>query len=126
MEKKNRYRNRVGALALCRLILGGVLLLVAGAGFVLMRNDHVLVGQEIRSLEDGISELDREIEMWELRIAGVRDRHELSRRLRWVQSDLGEIQNAKVIEISPAGKISGSVLPDLKENEEKGGLDGSE
>ncbi|MEM7601732.1 MAG: hypothetical protein AAF357_09985 [Verrucomicrobiota bacterium] len=101
MEKKNRYRNRIGGLTLCRFFLGGVLLLATGVGFVLVRNEHVIRGHEIRSLEDSIAELSQEIEMWELRIAGVRDRQELSRRLRWVQSDLAAIDSSKVIEVVP-------------------------
>lgn len=105
MEKKDRYRNGIGVVALCRLVLAGVLLLASGVGFVLMRNEHVLVGQEIRALEEESVELDRKIEMWELRIAGIHDRQEISRRLRWVQSDLFEIDSAKVIEIAPAGKV---------------------
>lgn len=101
MEKRNRYRNRIGALTLCRFFLGGVLLLATGVGFVLVRNEHVIRGNQIRNLEDSIVELSREIEMWELRIAGVRDRQELSRRLRWVQSDLAAIDSSKVIEVEP-------------------------
>lgn len=101
MEKRNRYRNRIGTLTLCRFFLSGVLLLATGVGFVMVRNEHVIRGHEIRNLEDGIVELDREIEMWELRIAGVRDRQELSRRLRWVQSDLLAIDSSKVIDVVP-------------------------
>ncbi|MEM7700271.1 MAG: hypothetical protein AAF236_17905 [Verrucomicrobiota bacterium] len=99
MEKKNRYKNRVGFITICRLVLGAVLLLIAGGGFVLIRNQHVIEGHEIREIEDGIAELDREIEMWELRIAAVRDRQELSRRLRWVQSDLEVIDGSRVIDL---------------------------
>lgn len=99
MEKRNRYRNRVRSLTICRLVVGGLLLLGMGAGFVLVRNQHILRGNEIRELEENIVELDREIEMWELRIAAVRDRQELSRRLRWVQSDLDGIDTARVIEL---------------------------
>jgi hypothetical protein len=103
MEKKNRYRNRVSGLALSRLILCGALLLATGAGFVLVRNQHVIIGNEIRAIEDRIVSLDREIEMWELRISGVRDRQELSRRLRWVQSDLGDIESSRLIELRQDG-----------------------
>ncbi|MDF2375975.1 MAG: hypothetical protein P1U81_07020 [Verrucomicrobiales bacterium] len=101
MEKRNRYRNRIGRLTLCRFFLGGVLLLATGVGFVMVRNEHVMRGHEIRNLEDSIVELSQEIEMWELRIAGVRDRQELSRRLRWVQSDLAAIDVSRVIEVVP-------------------------
>jgi len=90
---------------LCRLVLAGGLLLATGVGFVLVRNQHVIHGNEIRELEDGIVEFDREIEMWELRIAQVRDRQELSRRLRWVKSDLSEIEGAKVIELKVGNRV---------------------
>ncbi|MEX2580387.1 MAG: hypothetical protein WD342_15115 [Verrucomicrobiales bacterium] len=105
MEKKNRYKNRIRSITLYRLALGGVLLLFSGASFVLVRNQHVIQGDEIRSVEDAIVELDREIELWGLRIAAVRDRQELSRRLRWVKSDLGEIDSSRVIEVDPATDV---------------------
>lgn len=106
MEKRNRYKNRIRPLLICRLILGGMLLLGVGAGFVLVRNQHVMEGDVLRSLEDEIVELDREIELWELRIAAVRDRQELSRRLRWVQSDLNDVDPGRVIEIHDRGAAS--------------------
>jgi len=101
MEKKNRYRNRISVLAICRLVLGGGLLLATGGGFVVVRNEHVVVGHKIREIEERIGDNNREIEMWELRIAAVRDRQELTRRLRWVQSDLLEIDRRRVIAIAP-------------------------
>ena len=101
MEKRNRYKNRVGSVYIVRLVLAGVLLLGTGAGFVYVRNEHVLRGNEIGEVEKEIAALDREIELWELRIAAVRDRPELSRRLRWVQSDLADIDSSKIIEIVP-------------------------
>ena len=79
MEKRNRYRNRIRPLTIARLALGGILLLATGVGFVLVRNDHVMTGNEIRELEDRIVAHDREIEMWEVRIAAVRAREERSR-----------------------------------------------
>lgn len=85
-----------------RIFLAGGLLLGAGAGYVYIRNEHVLCGNEIGAVEREIGALDREIELWELRIAAVRDRQELSRRLRWVQSDLADIDVTKVIEIQRA------------------------
>lgn len=101
MEKRNRYRNRIHWLAISRLVLGAVLLLSTGVGFVLVRNQHVIEGNGIRGAEDEITALDQEMELWELRIAAVRDRQELSRRLRWVQSDLKEVDTKKVIEMAP-------------------------
>ena len=78
------------------------MLLVAGACFVLVRNEHIILGDEISAVEESIIEFDREIELWELRIAGVRDRQELSRRLRWVKSDLADIDPSRVIEVDSA------------------------
>jgi len=102
MEKRNRYKNRIGGILVLRLVLAGGLLLATGAGFVYMRNGHVLRSNEIGAVETRIAALDQEIELWELRIAAVRDRQELSRRLRWVQSDLADIDVSKVIEIETA------------------------
>ncbi len=99
MEKRNRYKNRVGGMTVLRLVLGGGLLLATGAGFVITKNDHVLRANRIGDVETEIKEIEKEIELWELRIASVRDRQELSRRLRWVQSDLSDIDVSKVIEI---------------------------
>ncbi|MEC5126345.1 hypothetical protein VSU19_06260 [Verrucomicrobiales bacterium BCK34] len=110
MEKKNRYRNRIHWLTISRLVLGAVLLLATGVGFVLVRNQHVIQGDNIRAAEEEISALDQEIELWELRIAAVRDRQELSRRLRWVQSDLKEVDTRKVIEMAPAA-VEASQVP---------------
>ncbi len=109
MEKRNRYKNRVGLFLVIRLVLGSGLLLGAGAGFVLARNQHVICGNQIGFLENEITAYEQEIELWELRIAAVRDRQELSRRLRWVQSDLAEIDLSKVIEIEPNARVSGPV-----------------
>lgn len=90
---------------ICRLVLAGGLLLATGVGFVLMRNQHVIAGHGIRQLEESIQSMNEEIEMWELRIAAVRDRQELSRRLRWVRSDLDEIDSAKVIELELGARV---------------------
>ncbi|MEM9016595.1 MAG: hypothetical protein AAGC68_06245 [Verrucomicrobiota bacterium] len=104
MEKKNRYRNRIRPITLWRMTLGGILVLATGACFVLARNQHVMTGHEIREIEDRITQMDREIEMWELRTAAVIDRQELARRLRWVKSQLIEVDGRKVIEIGGFGE----------------------
>ncbi len=109
MEKKNRYNNRVGWVMMLRLALSGGLLFATGAGFVLMRNQHVIIGNEIGAIEQEILAFDQETELWELRIAAVRDRHELSRRLRWAQSDLQDIDHTKVIEIETRPRLDGPV-----------------
>ena len=92
-----------------RLALAGGLLMATGVGFVLVRNQHVIAGNKISATEVEIVALNQEIELWELRIAAVRDRHELSRRLRWAQSDLTDIDLSKVIEIQPADRVDGPV-----------------
>ena len=109
MEKRNRYKNRIRPLVICRFALGVSLLLAVGIGFVLMRNRHIMEGDELRALEDEIVELDQESELWELRIAAVRDRQELARRLRWVQSDLVEIEPSSIIEIREGSPLSAPV-----------------
>jgi hypothetical protein len=109
MEKRNRYKNRVGWVMMIRLVLAGGLLFATGAGFVLVRNEHVITGNAIGATEEEIVALDQEIELWELRIAAVRDRHELSRRLRWAQSDLEDIDVNRVIEIAPRPRVDGAV-----------------
>ena len=109
MEKKNRYKNRVGLVMMTRLALAAALLFATGAGFVLVRNQHVLIGNQIGATEQEIVAFDQEIELWELRIAAVRDRHELSRRLRWAQSDLKDIELSKVIEIRRSPLVVGPV-----------------
>jgi hypothetical protein len=105
MEKKNRYKNRIGRIMMIRLFLAGGLFLSAGVGFVLIRNAHVITGNEIVAVENEVLQLDQEIELWELRIAAVRDRQELSRRLRWAKSDLTDIDLARVIEIPANGRM---------------------
>lgn len=102
MERRNRYKNGIRLGLIARLFFISGLLLATGVGFVYMRNSHVMRSDKIGAVESDIEALNKEIELWELRIAAVRDRQELSRRLRWVQSDLADIDTAKVIEISPA------------------------
>lgn len=109
MEKRNRYNNRVGWVMMIRLALSASLLFATGAGFVLVRNQHVIIGNEIGATEQEIVAFDQEIELWELRIAAVRDRHELSRRLRWAQSDLTDIDHTKVIAIDTRPRLDGPV-----------------
>lgn len=92
-----------------RLALAAALLFATGAGFVLVRNQHVLIGNQIGATEQEIVAFEQEIELWELRIAAVRDRHELSRRLRWAQSDLKDIELSKVIEIRRSPLVVGPV-----------------
>jgi hypothetical protein len=98
MEKRNRYRHSIHPVTIFRIVLLSVLALAAGSAFVLVRNQHVIDGDKIREYEQKIAVLDQEIELWELRIAGVEDRQEMSRRLRWAQSDLATIEPTRLID----------------------------
>jgi len=93
-----------------RLLFVGVFFGVVGASFVKVRNQHVMMGNEISAAEKKIDDQVREIEMWELRIAGVKDRNELSRRLRWVGSNLAEVDVERVIQIDPNDEFSKPVV----------------
>lgn len=81
--------------------LGFVVMLVGcvGVAIVTIRNKHVLKGDEIRRVEEAIAGHSQEIEMWELRIASVKDRGELKRRLRWMGSNLREIDAGGVLKL---------------------------
>ena len=78
---------------------------VVGVAFGLIRNQHIRKGDEIRLAEASIAKSEKEIEMWELRIAGLLDRSDLSRRLRWCGSDLKEIEPERVLELSPVEEL---------------------
>ncbi len=93
-----------------RLLFVGLMLGGIGGSFVWMRNQHVMKGHQISAMEKQIEDHVREVEMWELRIAGVRDRNELGRRLRWVGSDLAEVDASRVIQIDPNDEFSRPVV----------------
>ena len=99
MEKRNRYRNPVRFAAIFRVIFICLLLGVTGGAFVFMRNLHVKKGDDIRTVEIEIADLDHETQLWELRIAGAKDRIELARRLKWMGSDLQPIDPTRVLKI---------------------------
>ena len=101
MVKRNRYRNPLKTPGLFRVLFICVALGMIGACFVTIRIRHVTKGDEITNREEQIEKLNQEIEMWELRIAGVMDRDELSRRLRWKGSDLQDIDPMRVWKIEP-------------------------
>lgn len=110
MQKKNRYKNRVRFMTVFRILFLGCFLGSYGVLFVKIRNSHVTRGNEIMETEVRIAELSREIEMWENRIAGVNDRLELERRLRWVSSDLEDIDPFKVIRIDRNDDVSRPIV----------------
>ncbi|NNE92574.1 MAG: hypothetical protein HKN23_13085 [Verrucomicrobiales bacterium] len=102
MVRRNRYRNPLKTPGLFRVLflclaIGGI-----GACFVTIRNRHVKKGDEIRERELLIVKLEQDVEMYELRIAGMMDRNELDRWLRWKGSDLQDIDPTRVWNIKPA------------------------
>ncbi|MDF1752798.1 MAG: hypothetical protein P1U89_08510 [Verrucomicrobiales bacterium] len=99
MQSRNRYRNPVRMVPIIRVVFICLLLGVVGGVFVYLRNQHVQRGDEIRSVEIEIAELDREIQLWVLRIANSKDRVELNRRLDWQNSDLRSISPANILKI---------------------------
>ena len=102
MEKRNRYRNPVRLGSVFRIVFFCVLLGLAGAAFVYIRNQLVQQGREISRLEKEIAELDHEKQLWDLRIAGAMDRMEMTRRLEWMGSDLIRIDPSRILKIQTA------------------------
>jgi hypothetical protein len=102
MDKRNRYRNPVRIQSVLRMVLVCLLLGVVGGVFVYLRNLHVKTGDKIHAAELAIAELDHELQLWELRIAGAKDRIELARQLKWVGSDLRPIDPARILKIEPS------------------------
>ncbi len=103
MERVGRYRKRIGLLAIVRLGFAVALIGCIGGSVVTIRNRHVLKGDQIRRVEEGIEALSQEIEMWELRIASVKDRNELKRRLKWMGSNLRVIEVNRVLHLRSEG-----------------------
>ena len=103
MDKSNRYRNPVRAAVVLRVVFFALLAGMAGGSFVFVRNQHIKKGDEIRQVEMDIAELDQEMQLWEIRIAGARDRIELARRLKWLGSDLRPIDPSRVLKIDSSG-----------------------
>ena len=99
MEKRNRYRNPVRLTSVFRVIFLCLLVGTIGAAFVYLQNRQVKQGDAIRVVEMEIEELDHQLQLWELRIAGAKDRIELARRLRWIGSELEPIDPTRVLKI---------------------------
>ena len=100
-RKKNAYRNSLKTGSLVFWVLLASMVGVVGASYVHVKNRHVAKGDEIREFEREIQELDQEVEMIELRIAGLLDRSELSRRLSQADSALKKIDQTAVINLRP-------------------------
>ncbi|MCB1076202.1 MAG: hypothetical protein KDM64_00115 [Verrucomicrobiae bacterium] len=103
--KGNRYRNPLKTPMLTRIVFLCVTAGLIGAAFCIVRNRHVKKGDEIHAAEREIVRLDKEIEMWELRVAGLLDRSDMTRRLAWMKSDLGDIRASKVLMVSPQDEV---------------------
>ena len=99
MANRNRYRNPIRFAPIARAVMVCLLLGVVGGTFVFLRNQHVTRGDQIRSVEVEIAELDNEIQLLELRIAGAKDRVELTRRLEWMGSDLKPVDPSRILKI---------------------------
>jgi hypothetical protein len=103
--KGNRYRNPLRTPMLARIVFLCVTAGLVGASFGIVRNRHVKKGDEIHAAEKAIVKLEQEIEMWDLRVAGMMDRAEMSRRLAWFDSDLSDIRASRVLEVAPAAEV---------------------
>lgn len=103
--KGNRYRNPLRTPWVGRIVFGSVTLAVIFAAFVYLRNRQVKQGDQIHEAEKLIVQIDKEIEMWELRIAGQLDRNELQKRLKWVDSDLEDIRASRILVLAPGEEV---------------------
>ncbi len=111
MQKRNRYRNPVRPTVVLRIVFFCLFAAVVGGAFVFVRNRHVQQGDEIHRLESVIADLEHEMQLWELRNAGAKDRIELGQRLDWIGSDLEPIDPERVLEIR--GAASPVLGPDI-------------
>ena len=104
MRKGNHYRNRLKLPLLIRLVFLVLLAGIFGGSFAVIRNSHIKTGDTIRAEEQVIADLNKESEMWELRITALMDRTDLARRLRWVDSDLQNIVQKQVVTVMVASE----------------------
>jgi len=96
-RKRNRYKNSLGVSGLIRWILVVTILGITGSSYVYIKNQHVVMGDLKKALEEEIKTLDREIEATELRSATRMDRGALQLRLDFMGSNLRKI-NPMVVE----------------------------
>lgn len=108
--QNNQYQNSLQLASMVRWVFLLAVFGALGASFVYIRNLHVAKGDEIRAHEYVIRDMDREIEMLELRIAGLMDRNELARRLYHHDSDLREIESTQVIALRLGEKKQNSAV----------------
>ena len=84
-----------------RIVLLGIVAASFGACLVVIRNGHVKKGDEIHQVETSIVNLEKDIALMETRNAGLRDRADLARRLRWIGSDLASIDPLRILIVYP-------------------------
>lgn len=108
--QNNQYQNSLHFASMVRWVFLLAVFGALGASFVYIRNRHVAKGDEIRGHEYVIHDMDREIEMLELRIAALMDRNELARQLYLQDSDLREIESTQVITMRPGEKSRTSAV----------------
>ena len=99
--RKNGKGNPLKTPALVRIILLSVMAGIIAACFVVIRNRHVKKGDEIREAEIAIVALNEEIKMLENRTARLLGRADLTRHLRWIESDLEEIHSSRILHVHP-------------------------
>lgn len=97
---RNQHRNRLNTPLVVRLVFFLVLAGMFGGSYAVIQNNHIKTGDAIRMEEERMDNLQRESDMWELRIASLMDRRDLERHLRWVHSDLEEIIPAQIVRIN--------------------------
>ena len=96
---RNQHRNRLKTPLIVRLVFLLLLAGTFGGSFAVIQNNHIKTGDAIRAQEEKMGDLQKEAEMWELRIASLMDRRDLERHLRWVHSDLVEIAPNQIVRI---------------------------
>lgn len=108
--QNSQYQNSLQIASIVRWVFLLAVFGALGASFVYVRNRHVAKGDEIREHEHVIRDMDREIEMLELRIAALMDRNELARQLYHHDSDLREIETSQVITMRPGEERRSSAV----------------
>lgn len=112
--KKNRYRNSLKTPILVRIAFYFMVLCVFSGSYVLLKNRQVIKGDRIHAAENAVTDLDKEIELWQVRVAGLMDRGELGRRLKWAGSELREVDPSQVLVLRPGEEIR--ALPRVASN----------
>ena len=97
--KRNQHRMEMAGLV--RWVLLAATVGTIGASFVLVRNRHVSEGDLILAYEGEIRNLDREIEMLELRVDAQMNRDEIAGNLVRHGSGLKPVNASRVLTVRP-------------------------